>query len=205
MPWREKKPGYIASIEEAESLCATESAKKMAAVYARLFRGSGNRVPAFRDLELRDVARAAPHMALCSVGFGTHCTIRFFGEELKRRVGINPVGRNFFDFVHPDRADSIRQVMEMLVRYPCGYLANVRQEYMSGRIIIVETLALPLLRSRGPDDGQVVLCDTPIGTAGATLERDRVLLSADVVNRDLIDLGFGVDEDFRDLVAAWPR
>lgn len=204
MPWCEKKPGYIASIEEVELLCATESSGKMAAAYARLFRGLGNRAPAFRDLDLKDVASAVPHMALCSVGFGTHCTIRFFGEELKSRVGVNPVGRNLFDFVHPDRADSIRQVMEMLVRYPCGYLANVKQEYTSGRTIIVETLALPLLRSREPDDGQVVLCDTPIGNVGTTLERERVLLSADIVNRDLIDLGFGVDEDFRDLIAEQP-
>jgi len=204
MPWREKKPGYIASIEEVERLCATESGRKLAAAYTRMFRGSGNKAPAFRDLELGDLASAVPHMALCSIGFGTHCTIRFFGEELKRRVGTNPVGRNFFDFVHPDRADSVRQVMEMLVRYPCGYLANVRQEYTSGRTIIVETLALPLLPSRDSDDGQIVLCDTPIGNMGTTWERDRVLLSADIVNRDLIDLGFGVDEDFRDLVAERP-
>lgn len=201
MAWRRKKPGYIASLEDAEIRCETTPAKEMVQAYIRLLNGAKGRLPAFCDLDLREVRHAATHMALCSVGIGHHCTIRFFGEELKQRVGVNPVGRNFFDFVHPDRADSIRQVMEMMVSRPCGYLARVRQEFASGRTIIVETVALPLAPSRPGDDGQVVMTDTPVEYAGITLERDRVLLSADVVKRDLIDLGHGVDENFEDLVS----
>lgn len=201
MAWRKKKPGYIASLNDAYIRCETTPAKEMVQAYSRLLRNSGGKLPAFRDLDLREVRHAATHMALCSIGIGDHCTIRFFGEELKQRVGVDPVGRNFFDFVHPDRADSIRQVMEMMVSRPCGYLAKVRQEFASGRTIVVETVALPLAPSRAGDDGQVVLTDTPTKFAGITLEKKKVLLSADVVQRDLIDLGYGVDEDFEDLVS----
>lgn len=201
MGWRRKKPGYIDSIEHVEGRCLTESSKEMVRAYHRLLKTRPGVLPAFRDLDLADVRHAAPYIALCSVGFGKHCTIRFFGDGLRQRIGVNPVGRNFFDFVHPERAENIRQVMEMLVRYPCAYLARVRQEFTSGRTIIVETVAFPLASSRPEDDGQVILTDTPIGDAESALDRNRALLSADVVQRDLIDLGFGVDEDFEDLVS----
>jgi len=201
MVWKYKKAGYIASIGEVEERCQTDQSKEMVRAYRNLLETSQGKLPVFRDIDLAKVKMAAPNVALCSVGIGRHCTIRFFGDGLRRRVGVSPVGRDFFEFVHPERAESIRQVMEMLVRYPCAYLAQVRQEFTSGRTIIVETVAFPLASSRTEDDGQVILTDTPIGDAETMLDRDKVLLSADVLRRDLIDLGYGVDETFEDLVS----
>ena len=202
MKWRRKKPGYIGSIDEVQDRCEAEPSKELAGAYTRLFKENGNKVPSFRDLEMRDLKAAVPQIALCSVGVGEHCTIRFFGEELRARLGMNPVERDFFEFVHPDRADSIRRIMEMLVIYPCAYLANVRQEFTNGRTAVVETIAFPLASSRPGDDGQVILSDTPISDEGVTLDREKVLLSADAVWRDLIDLGYGVDRDFEDIVSG---
>ncbi len=201
MGWTRKKSGFIASMDEVEERCQTTQSKEMAKVYGRLLKTAQGKLPTFRDIDLADVKNAAPNIALCSVGIGRHCTIRFFGDALRSRVGVNPAGRDLFEFVHPERVENIREVMEMLVRYPCAYLARVRQEFTSGRTIIVETTAFPLAPSRHGDDGQVILTDTPIENAGTTLDRDKVLLSADVLQRDLIDLGYGVDAEFEDLVS----
>lgn len=201
MAWIPKTPGYIGSIDDVEGRSATTSGKELVRAYSRLFRSNGNAPPRFRELDIGEIRQAVPFIALVSVKIGTQCTIRFFGEELRRRADSNPIGRNLRDFIHPDRADSVQQMMEMIVRVPCGYLANVKQEFMNGRTIVVETIAFPLGASREEEDGQVIMADTPIKEERITFDREKVLLSADVVWRDLIDLGNGVDESFVDLVS----
>lgn len=200
MAWIKRKPGYLGSIEDVERRSETVSGQQIIRAYARLFAHAGNRPPAYREIDLRDITSAIPFIALISVKPGVHCTIRFFGEELRRRVALNPSGRNLLEFIHPERSDSVRRMMEMIVRQPCGYLAHVKQEFLNGRNIVVETIAFPLRASRADEDGQVLLTDTPIKDEGISFDREKVLLSADVLRRDLIDLGFGVDEDFYDLV-----
>lgn len=201
MGWTTRKPGYIGAIEEVEAHSVTESGKQIVRTYTRLFRDIGNKPPRFKDVDIGEIKQAVPYVALCSVKVGAQSTVRFFGEDLRRRVDSSPVGRNLRDFIHPDRADSVQKMMEMIVRYPCGYLANVKQEFMNGQTIIVETIAFPLKATREDEDGQVIMTDTPIRREGVTYDREKVLLSADVLRRDLIDLGYGVDEDFVDLVS----
>lgn len=201
MAWTRKKPGYIGALEDAEERCETTSGKDMVRAYAALLKAKGNRPPHFKDFEIGEIKQAVPYIALCSIKIGVHCTIRFFGEELRRRADTNPIGRNLLDFIHPDRADSVQRMMEMIVRQPCGYLANVKQQFLNGTTIVVETVAFPLSPSRIDEDGQVIMTDTPIKFDGIAYDREKVLLSADVVRRDLIDLGYGVDETFYDLVS----
>lgn len=201
MAWTTRKPGYIGLLEDVEKRSTTKSAKELARTYTRLFRERGDKPPRFQDIELGDLKLTVPYIALCALEVSGQCTVRFFGEELRRRIGTNPAGRNLRDFIHPDRADSVLRMMEMIVRYPCGYLANVKQQFVNGRTILVETVAFPLSSSRDGEVGQIILADTPIRDEGIRFDRNTVMLSADVVYRDLIDLGYGVDEEFTDVVS----
>lgn len=199
MAWTERPPDRVLRLDEAADACATPAARALAAGYAALMRREG-RIPSKRGLEPSPFAAALAHAALCAVRLGRGCVWRIAGEALKERIGFDPTGRDYYDFVPPERRLHAMRAMDMVVAVPCGFRAEIVQSYSTGRVIAVEAVGLPLLSSEPGVDGFILFADQAMPAPEAAAAEARRLLGANVLRRDLIDIGFGVDPEFRDLV-----
>jgi len=199
--WIPKPPRCVVTLEDTDGLFETEAARCLLSGYKELMARDPNRLPDRHALDLAPFPAAIPHFALCAIKLPDQCIYRIVGEQLKRRLGFNPTGRNYYDLVPEERRESACAAMNMVVRQPSGFRAEIEQVYSDGRIRIVEALALPLAGNAPEVDGYILFADQQIGNASRAFDTDSpVLLGANVINRDLIDLGFGVDRAFRDLV-----
>jgi hypothetical protein len=200
MPWITRKPGTIDGLAAAEPLLRTEASVALARGYRALMaaRPDGG-IPSKRALDLGPLRPAMPHLVLTAVTRPDRCIYRLAGEEVKARIGMNPVGRNYYDLVPEERRAHAARAMHMVIGQPCGFRAEIAQSYSDGRTRTVECLGLPLASDEPGVDGFILFADCQIGSGEMQTERT-LLLGANVVRRELIDLGFGVDDSFEDIV-----
>jgi hypothetical protein len=200
-----RKPEVRVALAQSMPLYRTQAGRDLATAYLELLAATGGRVPEKRELDVTRFARAIPHIVLAAIVKPDKCLYRVVGEEVKARIGMNPVGRNYYDFVPPERRARAARAMHMVLDTPCGFRVELEQIYSNRLSRLVEGVALPL-RSREPGvDGFIVFGDCHIGPSQRVAEPGVVLLGATIVRRDLIDIGFGVDESFEDLVPAPPE
>lgn len=200
MAWILRAPETICSLREAQSLFATESCRIVAAAYLTILERSQGAIPDKSDFDLDAFAKALPHVALCAITRPDRCIYRVAGEILKRRIGFNPTGRNYYDLVPERRRPHAAHAMNMVVDVPCGFRAVIDQDYTVGPHRSIEAVGLPLRSGEPGVDGFIIFADEALDEAARGRRDDTSLVGANVVRRDLIDLGFGVDADFRDLV-----
>jgi hypothetical protein len=143
---------------------------------------------------------AVPHFALLAVTLSGPCVYRLAGETLQQRLGFDPKGHDYYDFVPQVRLAHARRAMEMMIRRPCGFCALVEQTYEDGATRTIETLGLPLADNEPGADGFILFADCALPEPASYQAPGKRWLGANILRRDLIDLGFGVDSDFVDLV-----
>jgi hypothetical protein len=158
-------------------------------------------IPTKNRLDLGPLRAAMPHLVLTAVTRPDRCIYRLAGEEMKARIGMNPIGRNYYDLVPEQRRAHAARAMHMVIDQPCGFRAEIEQSYSDGRTRTVECLGLPLASEEPGVDGFILFADCQIGAGDSRFE-PTLILGANVVRRDLIDLGFGVDECFEDIVRS---
>jgi len=200
MEWVAKKPEFIGGLDEVACRCKTAAGRKLISGYKKFLDANGNRPPRFKDLDIADFVAAVPHIALGSVIKGKSCEFRIIGEELRGRMGFPAPRVNYYDYVPPNRVASVKRVMEMVVGIPCGFRADLEQIYSSGQSTLAEAIGLPLAPGRDGEDGQILFSDQMTEDLGFSADKKQTLLGANLVQRDLIDLGFGIDTTYEDLV-----
>lgn len=198
--WVRMKPAAVYPLEEAEPRCRSEASRRLARAYLAWREAAVGSVPRKNGLDLSRLGPVMEHMVLSAVTKPDKCVYRLAGEEMKARIGMNPVGRNYYDFVPPERLEQARRAMHMVIETPCGFRAEIDQRYSDGRSRRIECLGLPLVSDEAGVDGFILFSDCEIGRATPGLKQG-MLLGAQVVRRELIDIGFGVDETFEDVVA----
>jgi len=202
MSWTEKPPAAIVAFADMRDLLRTQAAKALWEGYGRWRHAAGTGVPAKAALDLAPVAAMLGDAALVAIGPRERCVYRVVGENLKDRIGFDPTGKNYYDFVPEIRRAYARRAMNMVVDRPMGFRADIEQVYSSGEALTIESFGLPLAADEPGIDGFILFSDAAQTRWQRREEPGRRLLGANVVRRDLIDLGFGVDRDFRDLVEA---
>lgn len=202
MEWREQKPASVTTLDALLPEFRTTATRAYAQGYLALREQAGGALPSKTGLDMGRMVKAIPHFALVAVTFGDGCVYRLTGEALQERIGFNPVGRNYYDFVPEPRRAYAARAMEMAVRLPCGFRALVQQNYDDGATRTVETLGLPLAGREPGIDGYILFADQALPDPVTYSAPSKRWLGADIVRRDLIDLGFGVDPDFVDRVRA---
>jgi len=92
--------------------------------------------------------------------------------------------------------------MNMVVQVPCGFRAEIEQQY-SGRLVRrIEAMAMPLASEEPGVDGFILFGDCEIEADVGVVPEDTTLVGANVVKRQVIDLGHGIDPTFHDIVLA---
>lgn len=202
MLWVTRKPRMRVALADSMPIYRTDAGRDLAQAYLELLGAAGGKLPAKSQLDVTQLARAIPHLALCSIIKPDKCVFRVAGEEVKRRIGTNPVGLNYYDFVPAERRDHAIRAMHMAIDVPCAFRAEIEQTYTTGLRRLVEATGFPLRSEQPGIDGFILFADCQIGEIAGATPAKTLLLGANVTRRDLIDLGFGVDEEFEDMVPA---
>ena len=162
----------------------------------------GGAIQEKNGLDISRFVPAIPHLVLTAIRKPDQCIYRLAGDDMISRTGMNPKGKNYYNFVPKDRFAHASQAMHMVIDIPSSFRADIAQQYSDGRVRMVEALAVPL-GSDDPDvDGFILFADCEASREPSMLPTDRMLLGANVLARDLIDLGHGVDRSFVDRVIA---
>jgi hypothetical protein len=193
------KPAVVTDLAGVTARCRTEPCRRLAAGFADLLAPDGS-IPSKNGFDLPRFASIIANLELGAVTKPDRCIWRIAGENVKQRIGINPVGRNYYDFVPEERRQHAMHAMNMVIDVPCGFRAEVEQTYSNGLVRLVEGLALPLASSEPGVDGFIVFADCHVEELDRFVRDRPALQGGIVVCRDLIDLGHGVDETFADLV-----
>ena len=202
MKWTTLEPNLFGSIEAVLPRFRTEGCRALAQGYAALMAEGNGVIPAKNGLDISWFVPAIPHLVLTAITKPDQCIYRLAGDEMRTRIGMNPKGRNYYDFVPKDRFVHASHAMHMVIDMPSSFRADIAQRYSDGRVRMIEAFAVPL-GSDDPDvDGFILFADCEVSHQPATLPSERMLLGANVVARDLIDLGYGVDTSFVDRVVA---
>jgi len=199
MSWVTRRPYSIVTLSEAAKLYKTDCCRHLAAAYGALLASHGGRVPTKGELDVTTLPRVVPHLILCAVTPPDRCIYRVVGEDVKSRIG-NRVGRNYYDLVPPARRHHSMWAINMLVAVPCAWRVEIEQVYDSGIARLVEATAFPLASAEPGIAGFIVLADCEIGPSEGAAPGEVTLIGTNILRRDLIDIGFGVDEGFADLV-----
>ncbi len=206
MAWVTRKPATVAGLAESMPLYRTEASRQVAEAYAELLAtAGGGGLPAKSRLDVTRLARAIPHLVLCAITRPDRCIYRLAGEEVKSRIGRNPVGLNYYDFVPAERRGHAARALDMVITVPCAFRAELEQRYDSGLVRLSEAVAFPLKSVEAGIDGFILFAESPLDEDHPRpLPRERLVVT-NVTRRDLIDIGFGTDPDFVDLIErpAW--
>lgn len=202
MEWVSKKPEFVGDLDRIVDRCKTASGRSLIASYSKYFRLNGNSPPKFSDLDIADFTAIAPHFALCSVIKDMRCEFRIIGENLRERMGFPATRVNYYDYVPTNRVASVKRIMETVVETPCGFRADLEQVYTSGQTTYAEAVGLPLVPARSGESGQILFSDQTTEDIGFGAKEECTLLGANLLQRDFIDIGYGVDPTYEDLVRA---
>ena len=202
MHWVTRRPFMRVALADSMAIYRAPASRQVAEAYAALLAAEDGRLPPKGRLDVTRLARAIPHLVLCAVTRPDRCLYRLAGEEVKARFGSNPVGLNYYDVVPPERRAHAMRAMNMAIEVPCAFRAEIEQTYSNGVVRMVEAVAFPL-KSEQPDvDGFILFAECSIDPGQRPAGHGARLVGTNVIRRDLIDIGFGVDETFEDLVAA---
>jgi hypothetical protein len=199
MNWVTRRPHSTVPLAAAGELYKTCCCRELAAAYGRLLAAHCGRLPPKNALDVTALPRVIPHLILCAVTPPDRCIYRIVGEDVKGRIG-NRVGRNYYDLVPAARRQHSMWAINMLVAVPCAWRVEIEQVYDSGIARLVEATAFPLASAEPGVAGFIVLADCEIGPSEAAAPGEVTLIGTNILRRDLIDIGFGVDEAFADLV-----
>lgn len=200
MTWKTQKPHKSGTLQAAIEDFKTAACRQVAQAYLSLLEKEHGAIPAKNGVDLSGFAAVMPDLVLTAITVPDRCVYRLAGENMKRRVGLDPIGRNYYDFVPEERRAQAARAMNMVVEIPCAFRAEIEQSYSDGRARNIEAIALPL-RSEEPEvDGFILFGDREFETSDRIFNDGVTLLGANVLRRDLIDLGFGVDDSFEDIV-----
>ncbi|MEQ9641587.1 MAG: hypothetical protein RIM84_16300 [Alphaproteobacteria bacterium] len=202
MAWTARKPDIVTDLADAARHCRSAVGGRLVSSYVAFMAEAGGAVPAKNGLDLSRLAKALPDLMLAAVTKPDRWICRLAGERVRQRLGRSPVGGNYYDIVPPERRANAMHAMNMVIDVPCGFRAEIEQMHRDGVIRLSEAVALPLSSEEPGVDGFILFADSHIEDVGSA-DPDpggRFITGANVTRRDLIDLGFGVDETFEDLV-----
>ena len=116
---------------------------------------------------------------------------RLVGTSIVRRYGHDPTGRDYLDYVAPERRDTALKGLLTLARHPCGMRALGINQYDKMKSQIIEIVGFPFLR----DDcagHQVIYTAVEIDKTTFNIDDRGEATGLDVLEHRFLDIGFGI-------------
>ena len=198
--WTPRRPDRTLPLREAASACVSKPARQLVEVYEGWMSGADGRIPTKSTIDLVSLAPVMSDLLLYALSGDEKCICRLAGEAVKQAVATEIVGRNYFELVPDERRDHARHAMRMVIDQPSGFRCEIAQRLTNDLDRTLESLALPLASTEEGVDGFVLVTVTSISKDDDLLNGATQHGGINVTRRDLIDLGFGVDETFVDFL-----
>ncbi len=101
-------------------------------------------LPQRRDLEIGDIAADLPYVGIAEVLPSGDVLVRVAGTALRRIYGVELTGRNVKDFTASADWPLRWWRYQRMVTRPCGSFYTRRDVLEGGRIVVYESVGLPL-------------------------------------------------------------
>ena len=143
-----------------------------------------------------EIPRILPHMVIHELVSPDLIRLRLAGSSVTEDYGQEIAGRNYLDFVEPERRAKASRAIHLICEQPVGMLVQLKSVTRGGRVMTRESIAFPM---RGDDDAArfVYFCSSPARERAYLETESDELQVMNVMRRGYIDIGAGVP-DFRD-------
>ncbi len=105
-------------------------------------------VPWKSSLDPSAIKASLPYLLIYEMHNRTDIRYRLFGTALYRAFGKDLTGRNYLDYVGPDRREATSERLFTVTGQPCGLYSRIVGPAGSGVLGLYESVGLPL---RAPD------------------------------------------------------
>lgn len=117
-------------------------------------------VPRRESFDPAAVVSLLPDLILCRYEFGPPPRVVFslIGSRHVDRWGRDLTGRDYLAFLPAQDRDAAWQSLRNVVEHPCGTHGFRAEVYRSGKVVLLETLILPLRSRDGAADRCIAYC-----------------------------------------------
>lgn len=151
---------------------------------------SGQTVPKKSDFNPAAVKTILSHILIHDLSTQGQSLLRLVGTGIVDRIGFDPTGRNYVEFVSEERRDDAYNELFKVASFPCGMRVILEGRYESGLAHVSETVGYPLASDNG-DYHYLVFVDDVLENIEWHQNSDKQLNYHKVNQRDYIDIGFG--------------
>ncbi|MCZ4281273.1 PAS domain-containing protein [Kiloniella laminariae] len=157
----------------------------------RLKESSEQIVPHKSDFNPAAIKPVLPYVLLHDLTIPGKSLLRLVGTAIVDRMGIDATGRDYLDFVSPERRDKAYHHLQTTSSLPCGMRVVIEGRYQSGRVNVSETVGYPL-EATGEAPRFMIFVDDIVETMEYQDVSDKQLEYYRVRRRDYIDIGAGI-------------
>ncbi|WP_120498389.1 PAS domain-containing protein [Kiloniella sp. EL199] len=151
---------------------------------------SGQTVPRKSDFNPAAIKNILSHILIHDLSTLGKSILRLVGTGITNRLGFDPTGRDYSEFVAKDRKGDAYKELYKVASFPCGMRAILEGYYESGLVHVSESVGYPLSSDKG-DYHFLVFIDDVIEKIEWHQREDKQLYYNKVRQRDYIDIGFG--------------
>lgn len=153
-------------------------------------------IPCRQDFAPERIPELLANLVIHELISPDHIRIRLVGTAVVDDYGQEVTGRNYLDFVQPERREKASRAIFHICEQPAGMLVHLRSVSENGTQLTRQSVAFPMRDDSGTAR-LVYFCSSPAAER-ATFFDERISLKVmNVLDRRYIDIGAGVPE-FRD-------
>jgi len=199
-PWKPRKAHAVGDLAAARPLAMTDGTRDLIDYCEELMGQSGGRAPTKSAFDPIRLARP-PYAILHEFDQAGDPVFRLIGEDARQRIGHNPVGTRYGDYIHPERREAALAAFHVCRRFPCAMIVDILQQFDSGRLARCDVMGVPLMRRADDDEAAYMLfLNCRVDQAPVYRSKQDSLRFLSVRRRTFIDLGFGAPDRFEDRV-----
>lgn len=144
-----------------------------------------------------DVPELLPTITIYELASADYIYFRLSGTALDVRDGFNRTGKNYLDYVAPERKEKASEALWLLAKHPCAMRVVMTYTSTGGLVKKIESIGTPMIDS---ETGRKFLY---YSSRELTPDANEIHVPEDklkfitILRRDFIDIGAGVP-DFQD-------
>lgn len=149
-------------------------------------------VPTRAMIDPGQIKPLLPYLLIHDLATPGMSILRLVGTAIAERFGVDPTGRNYLDFVSPERQADAYQHLYSTATHPCGMRVINRARYQSGKWTVAEAVGFPL-RHHSSGTPMMLFVDDLVEEVQYDMDqRERPVEMFHIPERDYLDVGFGV-------------
>ena len=189
-------PDHGGGMERVDQvMTAMESASPLSTAFARYWLSlpTTDLIPCRRDFAPEQIPGLLANLVIHELISPDHVRIRLVGTAVVDDYGQEITGRNYLDFVQPDRREKASRAIFHVCEQPAGMLVHLRSVSENGTLLTRESVAFPM-RDDGGNARLVYFCSNPAVERATYFDERNSLKVMSVLARRYIDIGAGLPE-----------